>query len=230
MSPSTRSAPAAVSSASASPARRTSPTLRARSRTPKLSPARRSTATPVEFRVGTDAIALVVSSENDFLTDVTKDELALVFSTATNWSDVRSEWPAEPIQRFSPGANSGTFDYFVEAVMNPKYVVDADADKGKGEEALLNSAGTQFSEDDNVLVQGVEGSPYAIGYFGFAYYNENKDLLKAVSIDGIAPSERDRRRQFLPALPPPVHLLRPGDLAEQTPGSSFHQLLPHQRQ
>jgi phosphate binding protein len=143
--------------------------------------------TPVEFRVGTDALAVVVSSENDFVTDVTKEELALIFSTAANWSDVRPEWPAEPIQRFSPGADSGTFDYFVEAVMDPVYVL-SDADEGKGEEALLNSAGTQFSEDDNVLVQGVEGSPYAIGYFGFAYYNENKDLLKAVSVDGIEPN------------------------------------------
>jgi len=143
--------------------------------------------TPVEFRVGTDALAVVVSTENDFLTDITLAELALAFSTAETWADIRPEWPAETILRYSPGTDSGTFDYFVEAVMDPVYVL-SDADEGKGKEAILNASNTQFSEDDNVLVQGVEGSPYAIGYFGFAYYNENKDLLKALSIDGVAPT------------------------------------------
>jgi phosphate transport system substrate-binding protein len=127
---------------------------------------------------------VVVSAENDFVTDVTLEELALIFSTATNWSDVRPEWPAEPIQRFSPGTDSGTFDYFVEAVMTPANGDDAEA----GEAAILESEGTQFSEDDNVLVQGVQGSPYAIGYFGYAYYQENASTLKALSVNGIAPT------------------------------------------
>jgi phosphate transport system substrate-binding protein len=140
--------------------------------------------TPVEFQVGIDALAVVVSAENDFLTDVTKAELAQIFSTATNWSDVRAEWPNEPIQRFSPGTDSGTFDYFVEAIMAAANNDDADA----GEAAILESEGTQFSEDDNVLVQGVEGSPYAIGYFGYAYFQENEGALKALSVDGVAPS------------------------------------------
>lgn len=138
----------------------------------------------VEFQVGIDALAVVVSAENDFVTDVTLEELAQIFSTATNWSDVRSEWPNEPIQRFSPGTDSGTFDYFVEAVMTPGFGDDAEA----GEAAILESAGTQFSEDDNVLVQGVQGSPYAIGYFGYAYYQENASTLKALSVDGIEPT------------------------------------------
>ena len=140
------------------------------------------------FLVGIDALAVVVSSENDFVTDVTLEELAAIFSTATNWSDVRPEWPAEPILRFSPGTDSGTFDYFVEAVMTPALDDDATEDVNEGEDAILNSAGTQFSEDDNVLVQGVEGSPYAIGYFGYAYYQENQGSLKALSIDGIEPN------------------------------------------
>jgi phosphate transport system substrate-binding protein len=140
--------------------------------------------TPVEFQVGIDALAVVVSSENDFATDVTLEELALLFSTATNWSDVRPEWPAEPIQRFSPGTDSGTFDYFVEAVMTPANGDDGDA----GQAAILNAANIQLSEDDNVLVQGVEGSPYAIGYFGYAYYQENQGALKALSIGGVEPN------------------------------------------
>jgi phosphate transport system substrate-binding protein len=138
----------------------------------------------VEFQVGIDALAVVVSAENDFVEDVTLEELAQIFSTAQNWSDVRPEWPNEPIQRFSPGTDSGTFDYFVEAVMSPANGDDGDA----GEVAILESEGTQFSEDDNVLVQGVQGSPYAIGYFGYAYYQENASTLKALSVDGIEPT------------------------------------------
>ena len=143
---------------------------------------------PVEFQVGIDALAVTVSSENDFVTDLTLEELALIFSTATNWSDVRPEWPAEPILRFSPGTDSGTFDYFVEAVMTPALDDDATEDANEGEAAILESAGTQFSEDDNVLVQGVEGSPYAIGYFGYAYFQENQGALKALSVNGIEPN------------------------------------------
>lgn len=138
--------------------------------------------TVVEFQVGIDALAVVVSAENDFVTDVTLEELALIYSTATNWSDIRPEWPNEAILRFSPGTDSGTFDYFVEAVMDEAY-------GDEGEAAILESDGTQFSEDDNVLVQGVQGSPYAIGYFGYAYYQENASTLKALSVNGVAPTE-----------------------------------------
>ena len=143
-----------------------------------LTPAR----TPIEFRVGTDALAVVVSAENDFLTDVTKEELAKIYSSeAAKWSDIRPEWPAEDIQRFSPGTDSGTFDFFVEFVMQAAY------GKETGEGMLLEAANLQFSEDDNVLVQGVEGSKYAIGYFGYAYYSENASKLKALSVDGVVP-------------------------------------------
>ncbi|MCE2467766.1 MAG: phosphate ABC transporter substrate-binding protein PstS family protein, partial [Caldilineaceae bacterium] len=128
---------------------------------------------PIELRVGTDALAVVVSQDNDFLTDISMADLALIFSTAANWSDVNSDWPNEPIQRFSPGTDSGTFDYFVEEVF------DEDA------EPILAAAELQLSEDDNVLVQGVLGSAYAIGYFGYAYYQENADTLKVLSINGV---------------------------------------------
>ena len=141
----------------------------------------------LEFRVGTDALAIVVSPENDWVTDITVEQLAMVFSDqTTNWSDVDPAWPAEQIQRFSPGTDSGTYDYFVEAVMDETFVA-SDADAGKGEEALLKSANLQLSEDDNVLVQGVEGNKYAIGYFGYAYYEENADLLKVLNVNGVTP-------------------------------------------
>ena len=131
---------------------------------------------PIEFRVGTDAIAVSVSIDNDFLTDVTLEELAAIFSTAETWADVRSDWPAEPIQRFIPGTDSGTFDFFVEEVFD------------KDQEPILSASNLQLSEDDNVLVQGIQGSPYAIGFFGYAYYNENQDTLKALRVEGVAPT------------------------------------------
>jgi phosphate transport system substrate-binding protein len=140
---------------------------------------------PVEFRVGTDALAVAVSLENDFVQNLTLEQLALAFSTAETWADLDPAFPAEPIQRFSPGTDSGTFDYFVEAVMAPANGDDADA----GEAAILAAQGIQFSEDDNFLVQGVSGSPYAIGYFGFAYAQANTDLIRPISVDGVEPNE-----------------------------------------
>ncbi len=132
---------------------------------------------PVEFRVGTDALAVVVSKENTFLKNVTMEQLARIFSAdTTRWSDVDPGWPNQDILRFSPGTDSGTFDYFVEVVLEKK------------KELLLNAANLQLSEDDNVLVQGVLGSPYAIGYFGYAYYQENAGKLNALSVNGVVPS------------------------------------------
>ena len=157
---------------------------------------------PIGFQVGIDALAITVSKENTFLTDVTKAELAQIFSTAEKWSDVRPDWPAEPILRFSPGTDSGTFDYFVEAIMAPANQVDGKANVDAGEKAILDSAGTQFSEDDNVLVQGVEGSPYAIGYFGFAYYQENTDRLNILSVEGIAPTAETAENNTYPLARP----------------------------
>ncbi|MEY2819200.1 MAG: hypothetical protein RL275_2663 [Chloroflexota bacterium] len=146
---------------------------------------------PLEFRVGTDALAVVVSAENDFVTGLTKEQLAAIYAgDITTWDQVDASFPAETIQVYSPGSDSGTFDYFVEAVMGPYFPnAEGKADNAKGEEALLAREGAQYSEDDNVLVQGVEGSPYAIGYFGYAYYIEEADRLKALSIEGVEPSE-----------------------------------------
>ncbi len=133
---------------------------------------------PIEFRVGTDALAVVVSAENDFVTNLTFEQLALIFSgDAKTWADVDDSWPSEPIQLFSPGSDSGTFDYFVEEIFD------------QDETRLLNAPGIQLSEDDNVLVQGVLGSPYAIGYFGYAYYVGNVGALKVVSIEGVEPNQ-----------------------------------------
>jgi phosphate transport system substrate-binding protein len=131
---------------------------------------------PIEFRVGTDALAVVISNENDFIENATLEELALIFSTAETWADVNPEWPQEPILRYIPGTDSGTFDYFVEVVFE------------ENEEPILSASNTQLSEDDNVLVQGVLGSPYAVGFFGYAYYAENEDQLNILSVEGVEAS------------------------------------------
>ena len=141
--------------------------------------------TPIEFRVGTDALAVVVNKDNTWLADgVTLAELAKIYGEAKTWAEVNPAWPAEPILRFSPGTDSGTFDFFVEAVMAPAYEKSMD----KGEEALLKAENLQLSEDDNVLVQGVEGDKNAIGYFGYAYYQENADKLQLLTINGVKAS------------------------------------------
>lgn len=131
---------------------------------------------PLELRVGTDALAVTVSADNDFVNDITLEELAAVFSTAETWRDVRAEWPDESIKRFIPGTDSGTFDYFVEVVFD------------EDERPILSAENTQLSEDDNVLVQGILGSPYAVGFFGYAYYQENASDLKTLAIDGVEPT------------------------------------------
>ncbi len=135
--------------------------------------------TPIEFRIGTDGLAVVVSQENDFVQDLTLEQLALVFSTAETWADVDPSFPDEPIERYIPGTDSGTFDYFTE-------VVYADLEEGAAN-PQLEAANLQQSEDDNVLVQGVAGSAYAIGYFGYAYAANNADTVRLVAVEGVAP-------------------------------------------
>lgn len=159
---------------------------------------------PVELRIGTDALAVVVSAENDFVDNLSLEELAAVFSTATTWADVNPEWPAEPIQRFVPGTDSGTFDYFVEVVFDE-------------DPAPLVATDPQMSEDDNVLVTGVEGSPYAVGFFGYAYYEENASKLKVLSIDGVAPSSATVEDGSYTPLARPLFLYSTAEIMAEKP-------------
>ena len=132
---------------------------------------------PIEIRVGTDALALVVNRTNTFIQDATIEDLAKIFSTAETWKEVNPSWPDEKILRFIPGTDSGTFDFFVEEVFD------------KDSEPILSASNLQLSEDDNILVQGILGSPYAIGFFGYAYYAENKNALNILNIEGIEPTD-----------------------------------------
>lgn len=144
---------------------------------------------PIEIRVGSDALSLVISSGNYFAQDLTLEEIATAFSLTDDnatWADVNPDFPAHPIQLFSPGADSGTFDYFNEVVFE------------EAEPApILSSIAEIVGEDDNLTVVGVsedgctEGdltSTCAIGYFGYAFFQENADVLQAVAVAGVVPS------------------------------------------
>ena len=159
---------------------------------------------PIEFRVGTDALAVVVSKENTFLKDATMEELGKIFSTAKLWSDINPAYPAEPIQRFIPGTDSGTFDYFSEEVFD------------KNPEPMLSASHLQLSEDDNILVQGIKGSPYAIGFFGYAYYSENEDSLNILSINGIEASKANVDNNSYP-LARPLFLYSDAEIMKSKP-------------
>ena len=125
----------------------------------------------VELKVGTDGLAVVVNPANTAVQCLTVEELKKIWapgSTVKSWSEVREGFPAEPLKLYGPGTNSGTFDYFTEAVVG---------------EAGSSRADYTPSEDDNVLVQGVEGDRNALGYFGYAYYIENRQRLRAIGVD-----------------------------------------------
>lgn len=127
---------------------------------------------PVELQVAIDALTVVVHPDNDWAKCMTTEQLALAFKDggAQRWSDIDPSWPDEKITFYYPGADSGTFDYFVEVIES---VDDSNSHRSDGTP----------SEDDNVLAQGVQSDRYAIGYFGFAYYQEAGDRLNAVAID-----------------------------------------------
>lgn len=122
-----------------------------------------------EVELAYDGLSVVVNKDNDWVDQLTVDELKKLWldnGQAKKWSDIREGWPAEEIKFYSPGTDSGTFDYFDEVIL----------DGGQ-----IDKSAT-LSEDDNVLVQGVTGDKNSIGYFGYAYYLENKDNLKVVPI------------------------------------------------
>ena len=123
-----------------------------------------------EFEVAYDGLTVVTNPENTWLTCVTTDQLKQLWqkeSPATTWADLNPEYPADTINLYGPGTDSGTFDFFVETIL--------------GEDEIREDFTP--SEDDNVLVEGVAGDVNALGYFGLAYYEANQDVLNAVAID-----------------------------------------------
>ncbi|WP_059103591.1 PstS family phosphate ABC transporter substrate-binding protein [Shouchella shacheensis] len=124
----------------------------------------------IELELAYDGLSVVVNPENDWVDYLTVEELQKIWTDedVETWADIRDEWPEEEIEFFSPGTDSGTYDYWSEVILE---------DSNMRRDA-------QLSEDDNVLVNGVAGSRNGFGYFGYAYYIENTDKLKIVPIEG----------------------------------------------
>ncbi len=129
-----------------------------------------------ELLLAYDGLSVVVSQENDWVEDLTVEDLKKLWvedGTTKKWSDINPEWPDEEVVFYAPGTASGTFDYFNEVILEDEDIVSA----------------ATLSEDDNTLVQGIQADPNAIGFFGYAYYVANKETLKVVSIDGVEPND-----------------------------------------
>ena len=126
----------------------------------------------IELPIAFDGLSIVVNPANTWVTQLNVEQLKKIFtadSPAKKWSDLNPAWPGDTIKVFSPGTDSGTFDYFKEVTVGKDGKIRSDL---------------SVSEDDNVLVTGVAGDKNAIGYFGYAYYSENASKLKLVPIDG----------------------------------------------
>ena len=127
-----------------------------------------------EFQVGVDGLAIVTNPATDWVDCITLEELNAIYapgSKVTKWSEANPEWPDTDIKLYGPDPDSGTYDYFAEEVADPE------ADEPATRDDMTQSA------DDNILVQGVEGDQASLGYFGFAYFQENADRLKALQVD-----------------------------------------------
>ncbi len=127
----------------------------------------------IELPIAYDGLAILVNPKNDWASCMTVKELKALWEPeaqgkVTKWSQVRPGWPDKDIHLFGPGVDSGTYDYFTEAVVGKEHASRGDF---------------QSSEDDNVIVQGISTDPLALGFFGFAYYEENQQKLKLVGVD-----------------------------------------------
>jgi phosphate transport system substrate-binding protein len=164
----------------------------------------------VELQVAIDGLSVVVNPQNDWAACLTIDELKAIYGPDSpedlQWSDVRGGFPDQPVVRFMPGADSGTFDYFTEEI--------------NGELDASTSFGQQ-SEDDNVLVSGVAGDTNAIAYFGYAYFVENSDSVKAIGVDGgdgcVEPTEETINNNTYAPLSRPLFIYPDAGKARERP-------------
>ncbi len=169
----------------------------------------------IELPVAIDGLSVVVNPDNDFVTCLTVDQLNMIWKpesegVVTHWNQVDPSWPNEEIKMYAPGVDSGTFDYFTEAI-------NGDGGVSRGDFVA--------SEDDNVLVQGVSGDKYSLGYFGYAYYVENQDKVKVVAIDGgngcVAPTDMAINNGSYAPLSRPLFIYVRSDAAQQAHVSEF---------
>jgi phosphate transport system substrate-binding protein len=165
----------------------------------------------IELPVAYDALTVVVNPSNTWATDLTTAELKTMWSPdaqgkVKKWNQVRSSFPDAPLKLYGPGADSGTFDYFTEAI------------NGKAKQSRSDFTG---SEDDNVLVQGVSRDKNALGYFGFAYYEANRSRLKAVKVNGVAPSIANVDNGTYTPLSRPIFIYVNADAAKKPEVKAF---------
>ena len=131
----------------------------------------------IELQVALDGIAVVVNKENTWAQELTEEDLKKIWENGSkimNWKEINPSWPSEVIKLYGPDQDSGTFDYFVEEIL------------GKDGQIRIDYSP---SSDDNQLVQGVEGDKGSLGFFGYAYYIEQKDKLNAIAVNGIKPTD-----------------------------------------
>jgi phosphate transport system substrate-binding protein len=136
----------------------------------------------IEIPIAYDGISVVVNKQgNTWAKDITSEELRKIWEPSaegkiTKWNQIRSDWPDKPLDLYGPGTESGTYEFFNETIVS-------------NEEEVSRQSDVEMSEDDNVLVQGVSGDANALGYFGYSYYENNLDTLRALAVDGIKPTE-----------------------------------------
>jgi phosphate transport system substrate-binding protein len=175
----------------------------------------------IELPIAFDGLSVVVNKSNDWVDQITVAELKTIWEPAaqgkiTRWNQVRPSWPDRPMSLYGPGTDSGTFDYFTEAIVGK-------VDESRGDYTA--------SEDDNVLVQGVAGDPNSFGYFGYAYYFENRDKLKAVPVvnpetsKAVAPSEQTIRNGEYAPLARPLFVYVSTNAAERPEVKAFIEFL-----
>jgi phosphate transport system substrate-binding protein len=128
--------------------------------------------TPVEFHIAGDALTMAVNNDNDWVDCMTFDEMSRIWREdgVTNWSDVRDDFPDEPISKFGPASTSGTYDWFLANVVN------------YDDQGYAHTAQHEPTEEDNLIVQGINDNLGGMGYFGFAYYQSNSDQVKALEV------------------------------------------------
>ena len=169
----------------------------------------------IEIPVAIDGLSVVVNPDNEFVDCLTVDQLNMIWKPESegvvmSWDQVNPAWPAEEIKLYAPGVDSGTFDYFTEAI-------NGDGGVSRGDFVA--------SEDDNVLVQGISGDRYSLGYFGYAYYVENQDKLKVVTVDGgtgcIAPTDEAIKNGSYAPLSRPLFMYVRADAAEEQHVAEF---------
>ena len=164
---------------------------------------------PVELNVATDALTVIVNNNADWVDCVTTDELKQIWSADSPpemWSDVNNSWPDEPFDLYGPSEASGTYDYFVEAIL--------------GEDGPGMRGDYQATEQDRTIIQGVSQSETGLGFLGYAYYSENTDVVKALGIDDgsgcVEPSlETAKSGQYTPLSRPLFTYPAKSSLAEE---------------